>query len=210
MYYTNISLYWIPYCLTVSLTFSAERIHNGQLFKNLPVYFHPHFRSSRSHIGLGVLHRNQRNRQNRKWYKIQHSWICYFGTILFMCTFIYKFYGIGNSNDYERIEDNGKCASVLSLMSTLFEDFPQIILALYVAFNTEDLLSRAQIPKACYGIIEPTIQLIFYACQYRRMRNDTGGRINFSMVCKVTEIVLSCVLIICSLVLLIDLLSTHQ
>lgn len=142
---------------------------------------------------------------------IKHSILGFaiFGTILFMCTFIYKFYGICNSNDYERIEENGKCASVLSLMSTLFEDFPQIILALYVAFNTEDLLSPVQIAKACYGIIEPTIQLIFYACQYRRMRNDTGARINFSMVCKVTEIVLSCVLIIFSLVLLIDLLSTH-
>lgn len=132
-----------------------------------------------------------------------------FGTILFMCTFIYKFYGMCNSNDNERKEENGTCASVLSLMSTLFEDLPQIILALYVAFHTKDLLSRVQIAKACYGIAEPIFWLIFYACHYHRIKNNSGDRITFSMVCKVTEIVLSCVLIICSLVLLIDLLSTH-
>lgn len=46
-----------------------------------------------------------------------------FGIILFMCIFIYKFYGICNSNDYERIEENGKCVFVFLLMFILFEDF---------------------------------------------------------------------------------------
>lgn len=45
-----------------------------------------------------------------------------FGIILFMCIFIYKFYGMCNSNDNERKEENGICVFVFLLMFILFED----------------------------------------------------------------------------------------
>lgn len=59
-----------------------------------------------------------------------------FGTILFLCTVFTKCYGICNSDDDDQDEENGTCAVTLSVISTLLEDLPQIILALIVAFST--------------------------------------------------------------------------
>lgn len=130
-----------------------------------------------------------------------------FGTILFLCTVITKSYGISNSDDDDQDEENSTCAVTLSLMSTLLEDLPQIILALIVAFGTEKLISPVQIVKACYGIAEPIIQLIINVCQYRQMKKNTWNSNGCSMSCKIFEMVLSCILIICSIVLLIDLVT---
>lgn len=130
-----------------------------------------------------------------------------FGSILFLCTIITKFIGICDSDDDDQDEENGGCAVTLSLMSTLLEDLPQIILALIVAFNTKDLISPVQIVKAFYGIGEPIIQLILYACQYRRMKKNIWNSNECGMSCKVFEMFLSCILIICSSVLLYDLIS---
>lgn len=127
-----------------------------------------------------------------------------FGSILFLCTIITKFIGICDSDDDDQEEENGTCAVTLSFMSTLLEDLPQIILALIVAFNTKDLISPVQIVKACYGIAEPIIQLILYACQYRRMKKNSNG---CGMVCKIFEMLFGCILIICSIILLIKLVS---
>lgn len=127
-----------------------------------------------------------------------------FGSILCLCTIITKFIGICGSDDDEQDEENGGCAVTLSLMSTMLEDFPQIILALIVAFSTKDLISPVQIVKACYGITEPIIQLFLYACQYCRMKKNSNG---CGMKCKIFEMVFGCILIICSIILLIKLVS---
>lgn len=128
-----------------------------------------------------------------------------FGSILFLITIITKFIWICNIDDDDQDDDNGACALTLSLMSTLLEDLPQIILALIVAFSTKELISPVQIVKACYGIGEPIIQLMVYACQYCRMKKNTRDRNNFRMKCKKFEMFLSLILIICSVILLIDL-----
>lgn len=130
-----------------------------------------------------------------------------FGSILFLFTIITKFIGICDSDDDDQDEENGTCAVTLSLMSTLLEDLPQIILALIVAFNTKELISPVQIVKAVYGIGEPIIQLILYACQYRRMKKNFWNSNECGMSCKIFEMILSCILIICSIILLIKLVS---
>lgn len=68
-----------------------------------------------------------------------------FGSILFLCTIITKFIGICDSDDDDQDEENGGCAVTLSLMSTLLEDLPQIILALIVAFNTKKVWSKVML-----------------------------------------------------------------
>lgn len=57
-------------------------------------------------------------------------------------------------------------------MTLLFEDLPQIILALIVAFQTKDLLAPVQIVKAGYGILEPIIQIMIHIYQYCTLRKN--------------------------------------
>lgn len=141
--------------------------------------------------------------------KIRYSILGFaiFGTILFLCTIITKFIGICDSDDDDQDEEDGACAVTLSLMSTLLEDLPQIILALIVAFRTKDLISPVQIVKAGYGIGEPIIQLIICVCQYCRMNRNIWDKNTCRMSSKIFEMFLSCVLIICSSILMYDLIS---
>lgn len=130
-----------------------------------------------------------------------------FGTFLFLLTVFTKCFGICNSDDDDQDEEDGACAVRLSVISTLFEDLPQIILALIVAFRTKDLISPVQIVKAGYGIGEPIIQLIICVCQYCRMNRNTWDKNTCRMSSKIFEMFLSCVLIICSSILMYDLIS---
>lgn len=91
--------------------------------------------------------------------------------------------GSATANDAQD-EENSTSAVTLSLMSTLLEDLPQIILALIVAFNTDKLISPVQIVKACYGIAEPILQFIINAIQYCQMKKNTWNSNGCSMRCK--------------------------
>lgn len=126
----------------------------------------------------------------------------FLGSLLFLCTVITKI-AIICHNDYD--EENDTCTAVLSLLSTVFEDFPQIILALFVAFNTKDLLSPVQIAKAVYGIIEPIIQITLNAREYSKLKKKMWDDNTCLKGCKITEILASVVIIICSVILLVDL-----
>ena len=131
------------------------------------------------------------------------------GTILFLSTLVTKFCGICNSDDDDQEEENGTCAVTLSWMTLLFEDLPQIILALIVAFQTKDLLAPVQIAKAGYGILEPIIQITIHSYRYWKLRNHYYYENETQMRCKIFEIIGSVILIILSIILLVDLVTDH-
>jgi hypothetical protein len=124
------------------------------------------------------------------------------GSLLFLCTFINKCVTVCDDG-YD--EEDDTCGTVLSLLSTVIEDLPQIILALIVAFNTKDLLSPVQIVKAVYGIVEPAIQIILNWREYSKLTKNIWSDNTCFKGCKITEIVVNVIIIICSIVLLIDL-----
>ena len=77
------------------------------------------------------------------------------GTILYIITFISLCIDIrGNKN-----EEN-PCTTYLPLLSTCTEDLPQLVLAIIVAGSSSHLISKVQIAKAAYGIIEHLIRFI--------------------------------------------------
>jgi hypothetical protein len=124
------------------------------------------------------------------------------GTVLFLGTVLNKCVTICDDG-YEEEED--RCGAVLSLLSTVFEDLPQIILALIVAFNTTDLLSPVQIAKAVYGIIEPIIQIALNGREYSKLRKNIWDDNTCAKGCKIAEIIANVIVIICSVILLVDL-----
>ena len=84
------------------------------------------------------------------------NWIYGFAvwaTVIFICTFLCLIVDCCSDEEHEN-----SCTSVLSLLSTVSEDLPQISLAIYVAWNTSHVISWVQIGKALYGIIEPWIR----------------------------------------------------
>jgi hypothetical protein len=89
------------------------------------------------------------------------------GTLLFLGTVLNKCVTVCDDR-FE--EEDDTCGTVLSLLSTVFEDLPQIILALIVASTTTGLLSPIQIVKAVYGIIEPLIQIALNCREYSKLR----------------------------------------
>ena len=107
------------------------------------------------------------------------------------------------------LKQNGTCAVTLSGMTLLFEDLPQIILALIVAFQTKDLLAPVQIVKAVYGILEPIIQITIHSYRYWKLSNISYHGKETQMRCKIFEIIGSVILIILSIILLVDLVTDH-
>ena len=73
-------------------------------------------------------------------------------------------------------EEENPCTSYFLLLSTCTEDSPQIALAIIVAGSTSHLISKVQIAKAVYGVIEPLIRSISICKERgdnRKMRRDS-------------------------------------
>lgn len=103
-------------------------------------------------------------------------------------------------------EEENACSVGLSLLSTIIEDIPQIVLATVVALTTKELVSPVQIAKAGYAILEPFIQVVMNAVEIKEINKHykpNNGRKN----CKIVEIFLSIILMICSITLLINLIK---
>lgn len=80
------------------------------------------------------------------------NWIYGFAvwkTVIYICTLICLFVDCCSDEEHEN-----SYTSVLSLLSTVSEDLPQISLAIYVAWSTSHVISWVQIVKALYGVIE--------------------------------------------------------
>lgn len=84
------------------------------------------------------------------------QWILGFaiwGTFLYLLTFFSLCCDLCSDEDEEN-----PCSPSLSLLSAVTEDFPQIILAIFVASHSTHLISWVQIAKATYGFVEPLIR----------------------------------------------------
>lgn len=106
----------------------------------------------------------------------------YFLTLCFVC---------GNNDDEN--------ARTLSLLSTITEDFPQIILAIVLATH---LISFVQIAKAVFGILDPLIRGVNLfndrkksKKSFRKLSHDYD-KITFC------DMISCCVLCLCSIYLL--------
>lgn len=97
------------------------------------------------------INKTSQNLDETQWIKVFAIW----GTILYAFTLVSLCYDLCNDEDTEN-----PCSPWLSLLSTVTEDFPQIILAIAVAGHTTHLISWVQIAKAVYGIFEPYIRAI--------------------------------------------------
>ena len=98
--------------------------------------------------------------------------VAVWGTILYLITVISLCIDCCGDEDEEN-----SCTTYLSLLSTCTEDLPQIVLAIIVAGSTTHLISKVQIAKAVYGIIEPLIRSISICRERgdnRNMRRDSG------------------------------------
>lgn len=77
-----------------------------------------------------------------------------FGTLTCVSSILIKIYC------FWKKKDDTSVFVILSLIPTWLEDFPQIILAMIVAFKSTELISDVQVIKAGYTIAEAFIQII--------------------------------------------------
>lgn len=134
----------------------------------------------------------------------ERLWILGFaiwGTILYFSTFVSLCYDLCNDEDKEN-----ECSPCLSLLSTVTEDFPQIILAIAVAGHTTHLISWVQIAKAVYGFIEPLIRAANLSTE-RENSKKTFNTASHDYECqKFLDMIFCFVLCLCSALLFIILL----
>lgn len=138
-------------------------------------------------------------------YEVQTSILAFavVGSFLFLLIVANKI-NLFCCNEYGDDEEEDACSIGLSLLSTIIEDIPQIVLAIIVALTTKELVSPVQIAKAAYAILEPFIQIVMNAVEIHdinKQHKPNIGRKN----CKIVEIFISVILMICSITLVINL-----
>lgn len=79
--------------------------------------------------------------------------IAVWATVIYICTLLSLVVDCFSDEEHENC-----CTSALSLLSTVSEDLPQTVCAIMVSWSTSHLISRVQIVKALYGIIEPCLR----------------------------------------------------
>lgn len=101
-------------------------------------------------------------------------------------------------------EEENACSIGLSILSSVIEDLPQIVLAIIVALTTKKLVSPVQMAKAGYAILEPFIQIVMNGvkiCKMRKKYKHNNGRI----ICKIIEIIINIIIMLGSIFLLVNL-----
>lgn len=138
-------------------------------------------------------------------YKVQTSILAFavVGSVLFILIVVNKI-SLFCCNEYGNDEEENAFSVGLSILSTVVEDLPQIVLAIIVAWTTKELVSPVQIAKAVYAIVEPFIQIVLNAVEIRNMKKKYKQN-NGRKICKVIEIIISIILMLCSITLLINL-----
>ena len=129
------------------------------------------------------------------------------GTIFFILIIINEFVTFCRGHDYE---ENNSYAIGLSLLSTIFEDCPQMGLAIIDSLTTKklELFCLSQIAKAVLGIVQVSLQLLMKYCDICNMRKKHDRETGLIFL-KRMEIGLSICLLICSSFLL-DILTIYH
>lgn len=122
-----------------------------------------------------------------------------FGTLTFIIQLVVLILQIRKKTEYYT------AATIIDFISTVFEDFPQIILAIIVAVNTSETISDVQYVKAGCEIFEALFHIIF-SCVHLYQ-----GKQKCSKYCKcmkrLTIAFIACgvVILLCSIFLLLEL-----
>lgn len=127
------------------------------------------------------------------------NWILGFaiwGTFLYLTTIVFLCCDLFDSDDEEH-----PCMASLSLLSTVTEDMPQIVLAITVARHTTHLISLVQILKAVYGIIEPLVRAIKLSCDRKHSKKTFRSPSHDNECQKCFDMICSSILCVCSFAL---------
>ena len=90
------------------------------------------------------------------------------GTIFFILIIINEF--VTFCRGYDDEENDNSYAIGLSLLSTIFEDCPQMGLAIAVSLTTKELFPLSQIAKTFLGIVQVILQLLMKYSDICKMR----------------------------------------
>ena len=94
---------------------------------------------------------------------------------------------------------------IFSLASTLAEDVPQIVIAMYVAFVEEKRITNVQYGKAGFAIFEALVRNIILIL-YIRGKNSSSKRTKRGKMCvAVTQLVIGVCIFICSIIIIVKL-----
>lgn len=120
------------------------------------------------------------------------------GIFLYIMTLFSLCFACCNDDDEEN-----PCATFLSCLSTMTEDFPQIVLAIVVAWRTTHLISWVQIAKAIYGVTEPFLRFNKISDDIDRSRQSFRTSFPCYECLTFFDMCFCCVLCACSVFLLI-------
>lgn len=125
-------------------------------------------------------------------------WFAIWGTILYFLTVVSLCCDLCNDEDKEN-----PCSPSLSLLSTVTEDFPQIILAIVVARHTTHLISLVQIAKAVYGLIEPFIRAVKISAERENSKKKFSTESHDYECQKFFDMIFCILLCVCSFALFV-------
>lgn len=134
-----------------------------------------------------------------------NHWILGFAiweTVLYILTIVFLCCDLCNGDDEEH-----PCSASLSLLSTVTEDMPQIVLAIIVASHTTHLISVVQILKAVYGIIEPLVRTIKLSCDRKHSKKTFKNPSHDNECQKFLDMLCSSILCVCSFALFLMVLA---
>lgn len=143
---------------------------------------------------LYEINKSSENVDERHWVLGFAIW----GTILYVFTFVSLCCDLCNDEDEEN-----PCSPSLSLLSTVTEDFPQIILAIVVARHTAHLISLVQIAKAAYGFIEPLIRAVKISAEREKSKKKFSTESHNYECQKFFDMIFCILLCVCSVALFV-------
>ena len=122
-----------------------------------------------------------------------------FGSITFVLGLVSLYYDA--TNNYEHLT----FCTIMSVISTWIEDFPQIILAVIFAVSSSEVISNVQYAKAGYAIIEASVHFILSFWQLR-FRGETYAKKPRYLTCLIIfDVIGGFVILTCSIFLLLEL-----
>ena len=124
-----------------------------------------------------------------------------FGTITFLPGLFGHYFDWGDNNKHLTY------STVMSVICTWIEDFPQIIIAVIIAVWSSELISNVQYAKAGYAICEALVQiaLSYWQCCCRGNNdNDAGNPICLTFLLML-DVLGGFVILGCSIFLLVEL-----
>ena len=124
-----------------------------------------------------------------------------FGSITFVLGLVSLYYDA--TKNYKHLT----FCTIMSVISTWIEDFPQIILAVIFAVSSSEVISNVQYVKAGYAIVEASVHIMLSFWQLCCRGDTYAEKPRYLTILIISDVIGAVVILACSIFLLVELIE---